>query len=218
MQVCNTTLTFHTFQTHAGISGFWCSTGGARIRAQRQRQLRFRQCFFVPQKWASAKLQIPGPSNAFKLNDIGSYTHKISSLKKQLIEFSFNQYRHIYSKIVGTFTFNGPKKLCQTFQGNKAPHQPNPWNENQKKNMFSERIRDPKNRKVEPRCMVSQKSKRQLSLRSQSWGEKICIYTLLTKSLYVCGYLNSISSSASQTSPYHPPSTPKPHWSNHGGK
>ena len=88
MPICHTTwvqpsqfLTFHTFQTHAGISGFWCSTGGAQIRVQRQRQLRFRQCFFVPQKWASAKLQIPGPSNIFKLNDIDSYTQNFVSEK-----------------------------------------------------------------------------------------------------------------------------------------
>lgn len=186
MQVCNTTLTFHTFQTHAGISGFWCSTGGARIRAQRQRQLRFRQCFFVPQKWASAKLQIPGPSNAFKLNDIGSYTHKISSLKKQLIEFSFNQYRHIYSKIVGTFTFNGPKKLCQTFQGNKAPHQPNPWNENQKKKIcFPKESETLKTERLSPDVWFPKKVNGNYHWDHKAGGKKYVYIHYLPKA-YMC--------------------------------
>ncbi len=71
----------HFSGTNAGICGFWCSTEKVHGSECNDNDNCASGSFFVPQKWASAKLQIPGPSNTFKLNDIDSYTQFFSDPK-----------------------------------------------------------------------------------------------------------------------------------------
>ena len=191
-------------------SGFWCSTGGAQIRLQRQRRLRFRQCFFVPQKWASAKLQIPGPSNIFKFNDIDSYTQNFESEKTIDRIFIQSISTHIL-KNVGRLM--DPKNCVKHFRETKSQIN---WTlemkigkKKKKKVFFAKESETLKTERLSPDVWFPK-----ILNSNYHWddngGEKI--YITYQKPIYK---FNLIFSQSNFT--FHPPSTPKPHWSNHGG-